>query len=97
MGTVYLKGKEESRPMLKVFSIRHCFRQRPGKKRKARDKGLREAARSTVSNATQQIRGGQRNNYTFDNTKASWNLDMAFVRQQRRRSDQMELEWKQAL
>lgn len=82
MGTVHLKGKEESRPMLKLSPLRQCFWQRRGggERRGGEGRDKEEAARSMVSNTTQQIRRGQRNSYTFGSTKAAWNLDMAFVR-----------------
>lgn len=89
METVHLKGEGESRPMLEVFPHSTLLQAEARGEKEGRDKGLREAARSMVSNTTRQIRGGLRNNYTFGNTKAAWNLDMAFVRWKRRRSDQM--------
>lgn len=47
MGTVHLKGKEESRPMLEVFPIGQCFWQKVGEGG-GRDKELREAARYQI-------------------------------------------------
>lgn len=88
--TIHLRGKEGSKSKLKAFPIRHCFRQRPGEKRKARHKGLREtAAGSTVSDATEWISRGRRNNSTLGTTRAACSLDKAFVKRQRQRSDRM--------